>query len=126
MTTAGNKQITLSVDAETSERLEAAAMLEGVSVIDYCREAIEFQLDEDAIYRAPIKLTRESVERYMRIRERQAASANNPKSAAVGERGFGDKPVFAGNSADDIRAMREERALNIERAGKGRRRKPRD
>ena len=83
------------------------------------------QLDEDAAYRAPIKLTRESAQRHKKNRER-TTNANNPKSAAVGERRFGDKPVFAGNSADDIQAMREERALNIERAIKGRRRKPRD
>lgn len=139
MTTADRKQIILSVDAETSERLEAAAILEGVSVDEYCREAIEFQLDEDAVYRAPIKLTRESVERYKRIRERTAnanddASASKPPLgressdglSAVRKDGLGDKSFLCGNSADDIRKMREERALNIERAVKGRRRKPRD
>lgn len=125
MTAAGNKRIIIDLDADTSERLEAAAILEGVSVDVYCREAIEVQLDEDAAYRAPIKLTRESAERCKRNRER-TANANNAKSAAVGEHAFGDKPVFAGNSADDIQAMREERALNIERAVEGRRRKPRD
>ena len=139
MTTANRKQIILSVDAETNERLEAAAYFEGVSVDEYCREAIEVQLDEDAVFRAPIKLTRESVERYKRNRER-TANANDNKSAskppfgressdglsvAVRNDGFGDK-IFSANSADDIREMREERALNIERASKGRRRKPRD
>ena len=120
MTTANGKKITIALDAETGERLEAAAFFEGVSVGEYCREAIEVQLDEDAVFRAPMKLTREYVERCKKNRERMA-SANGGASAVHN----GDKPVFSGDSADDIRRMREERALNIERAVKGRRRKPR-
>ena len=109
MTTASNKQITIIVDAETSERLEAAAILEGVSVVDYCREAIEFQLDEDANgggRRAKTegkRLTPEMVERFYARRKEL----------------IGDKK-FPGNSADVIREMREERAVQIERAVKGR------
>ena len=123
MTTANGKKITIALDAETSERLEAAAFFEGVSVGEYCREAIEVQLDEDAVFRAPMKLTREYVERYKRNRERMASA--NGGASAVRKGDFGDKPVVPGNSADDIRRMREERALNIERAGKSRRRKSR-
>ena len=107
MTTANGKKITIALDAETSERLEAAASLEGVSVGEYCREAIEVQLDEDAngTHRTKSKgrrLTPEIVERFYARRKEI----------------LGDKK-FPGNSADVIREMREERALQIERVGKG-------
>lgn len=108
MTAAGNKRIILDLDADTSERLEAAAILEGVSVAEYCREAIEVQLDEDAdgarrAEREGKRLTPEMVKRFYARREEI----------------IGDKK-FPGNSADVIREMREERALQIERAVKGR------
>ena len=144
MTSENRKKITLTLDADTGDRLEAAAALEGVSVDEYCREAIEVQLDEDEIYRAPVKLTREYVDRFARIRE-ETANMNETERApdSTGERETsgrratikrlsarlkeisGDKPS-SGNSADDIRQMREERALNLERASKGRRRKSGD
>ena len=108
MTTADRKQIILSVDAETGERLEAAAYFEGVSVDEYCREAIEVQLDEDENGSRRTKgegkrLTPEIVERFYARRKEI----------------IGDKK-FPGNSADAIREMREERALQIERAVEGR------
>ena len=144
MTTADRRKITIILDAATGDRLEAAAALEGVSVDEYCREAIEAQLDEDEIYRAPVKLTREYVDRFARIREetanmKETERATEPKderelsgrratikrlSARLKEIS-GDKPS-SGNSADDIRQMREERALNLERSSKSRRRKSGD
>ena len=70
--TTTDRQITLTLDAATGDRLEAAAALEGISVDEYCKEAIEVQLDEDEIYRAPVKLTQEYVDRFARIREETA------------------------------------------------------
>ena len=103
MTTVNGKKITIALDAETSERLESAASLEGVSVGEYCREAIEVHLDENGTRRTIGKpLTHETLD----------------KMDAIRKEIFGDKK-FPGNSADAIREMREERALQIERAVKG-------
>ena len=144
MMSADRRKITLTLDAATGDRLEAAAALEGISVDEYCKEAIEVQLDEDEIYRAPVKLTQEYVDRFARIREERANMKETERATEPkGERELsgrratikrlsarlkeisGDKPSRR-NSADDIRQMREERALNLERSSKGRRRKSGD
>ena len=132
-----NEKITLSVDAATSARLKAAAALGGVSVDEYCQEAIETHLDEDEKYRAPVKLTQEYVDRFSRIRGETASlkktereSEPSGRLAAINRLAALRKEMSGGkasreNSADDIRRMREERALQLERAanGRGRRRK---
>ena len=108
MTTADleNEKITVSVDASTRDRLKAAAALDGVSVDEYCQYAIDRQLSEDdgglRTKRKGKGLTLEGLEKfYARRKER-----------------LGGKK-FAGNSADVIREMREERTLQLERAAKG-------
>ena len=108
MTTADheNETIAVSVDASTRDRLKAAASLDGVSVDEYCQYAIDRQLSEDdgglRTKRKGKKLTLEDLEKfYARRKER-----------------LGGKK-FAGNSADVIREMREERTLQLERAAKG-------
>ena len=106
MTTADRKQIILSVDAETNERLEAAAILEGVSVSEFCRDIVEVELHyaEVGDRRRRVKpLSRETLDRFDATRKKI----------------MGGKK-FPGNSADVIREMREERALQIERAVEGR------
>ena len=108
MTTADreNEKITVSVDASTRDRLKAAAALDGVSVDEYCQYAIDRQLSEDdgglRTKRKGKRLTGEDLEKfYARRKER-----------------LGGKK-FAGNSADVIREMREERTRQLERAAKG-------
>ena len=108
MTTADreNEKITVSVDASTRDRLKAVAELEGVSVDEYCQYAIDRQLSEDdgglRTKRKGKGLTVEDLEKfYARRKER-----------------LGGKK-FAGNSADVIREMREERTMQLERAAKG-------
>ena len=108
MTTADreNEKITVSVDVSTRDRLKAVAELEGVSVDEYCQYAIDRQLSEDdgglRTKRKGKGLTVEDLEKfYARRKER-----------------LGGKK-FAGNSADVIREMREERTMQLERAAKG-------
>ena len=106
MTTANRKQIILSVDAETSDRLETAAAEEGVSISEFCRDIVEVELHyaEMGDRRKRIKpLSRETLDRFDATRKK-----------IMGGR------KFPGNSADAIREMREERALQIERAVEGR------
>ena len=108
MTTADHEsdKIAVSVDAATRDRLKAVAELEGVSVDEYCQYAIDRQLSEDdgglRTKRKGKGLTVEDLEKfYARRKER-----------------LGGKK-FAGNSADVIREMREERTMQLERAAKG-------
>ena len=108
MTTADleNETITVSVDASTRDRLKSVAELEGVSVDEYCQYAIDRQLSEDdgglPTKRKGRRLTLEDLKKfYARRKER-----------------LGGKK-FAGNSADVIREMREERTRQLERAAKG-------
>ena len=109
MTTADheNEQITLSVDAATRDRLKAAAALDGVSVGEYCEYAIDRQLSEDdgglRTKRKGKGLTGEEFDKFLARR----------KEILGGKK-------FPGNSADEIRKMREERALHLERVSKGR------
>ena len=100
-----NEKITLSVDAATSARLKAAAALGGVSVDEYCQEAIDRQLSEDV--GGP------------RTRGKPLTHATLDKFYARRKEILGDKK-FPGNSADVIREMREERTLQLERVAKGR------
>ena len=106
MTAEDRKRITISVDAETNARLEATAAEEGVSVSELCREIVEVELYYAEVgerRRRGKPLTRETLERFYARRKEL----------------MGDKK-FPGNSADVIREMREERALQIERAVEGR------
>ena len=108
MTTADreNEKITLSVDADTSDRLKAAAALDGVSVDEYCQYAIDRQLsDDDGGPRTKRKRQRLTVEEFDKFLARRRERLGGKK--------------FAGNSADEIRKMREERALHLERVSKG-------
>ena len=101
-----NEKITLSVDAATSARLKAAAAHDGVSVGEYCEYAIDRQLSEDdgglRTKRKGRRLTAEDLDRFHARR----------KEILGGKK-------FPGNSADEIRKMREERALHLERVSKG-------
>ena len=99
-----NAQITLSVDAATHDRLKAAAALRGDSVDEYCFYAIDRQLSEDdgGPRTTGKPLSHETLDRFDAIR----------KEISGGKK-------FAGNSADVIREMREERALHLERVSKG-------
>ena len=106
MTTEDRKQITISVDAETNERLEAEAAKDGVSVTELCQNIVEVELY------------------YAEVGERRRRGKPISKEAidgmyALRKAYFGGKKI-PGDSADDIRAMREERALQIERAVEGR------
>ena len=99
-------QITISVDAETNERLEAEAAKDGVSVIELCQSIVEVELHYAQFgdrRRRSKPLSKESLENLFALRKAY----------------FGGKKI-PGDSADDIRAMREERALQIERAVEGR------
>ena len=100
------KRITISVDAETNARLEATAAEEGVSVSELCREIVEVELYYAEVgerRRRAGPLTQESLDILDEIR----------KELMGGRK-------FPGNSADVIREMREERALQVERAVEGR------
>ena len=106
MATEDRKRITISVDAETNERLETAAAEEGVSVSEFCRDIVEVELHYAEMgdrRRKSKPLSRETLERFYARRKEL----------------MGDKK-FPGNSADIIREMREERSLQIERAVEGR------
>ncbi len=106
MTAADRNQITISVDAEMNERLEAEAAKDGVSVTELCQEIVEVELHYAEFgdrRRRGKPISRESLDRFDALRKEI----------------FGDKK-FPGNSADVIREMREERALQIERAVEGR------
>ena len=108
MTTADreNEKITVSVDASTRDRLKAVAELEGVSVDEYCQYAIDRQLSEDdgglRTKRKGKGLTVEDLDKFF-ARNREILGGKK----------------FAGNSADVIREMREERTRQLERAAKG-------
>ena len=100
------KRITISVDAETNARLEATAAEEGVSVSELCREIVEVELHYAKFgdrRRRGGPLTQESLDILDEARKRLMGGRK-----------------FPGNSADVIREMREERALQIERAVEGR------
>ena len=108
MTTADreNEKITVSVDISTRDRLKAAAAHDGVSVDEYCQYAIDRQLSEDdgglPTKRKGRRLTVEDLDRFF-ARNREILGGKK----------------FAGNSADVIREMREERTRQLERAAKG-------
>ena len=108
MTTADheNETISVSVDASTLARLKAAAAHRGDSVDEYCQYAIDRQLSEDdgglRTKRKGKGLTVEDLDKFF-ARNREILGGKK----------------FAGNSADVIREMREERTRQLERASKG-------
>ena len=106
MTTEDRKQITISVDAETNERLEAEAAKDGVSVTELCQSIIEVELHYAEFgdrRRRGKPISQEAIDGMYALRKKY----------------FGGKKV-SGDSVDTIREMREERALQIERAVEGR------
>ena len=106
MATEDRKQITISVDAEMNERLETEAAKDGVSVTELCQSIVEVELYYAEVgerRRRGKPISKEAIDRMYALRKEI----------------FGGKKI-PGDSADDIRAMREERALQIERAVEGR------
>ena len=88
---AEKKRLTLELDPDLRQRLEAAAALKGVSMSRYCLSAIDRELANDEANGAPGRgIDREAVERL----------------AARRKELFGGKPL-PGNGADLIREARE-------------------
>ena len=97
MSTSGEEQITIHLDASIKERLQAAAEGKGVEVDRYCLDAIEQELARD--------------ETTSQVQEGQAYDFEGLfafRDALLGDR------KFPGNSVDLIREAREARAAQIE------------
>ena len=87
------KRVTLDLDAEVQQRLKAAAALKGISMRQYCQNAIETELAKERPPDAPAEDPRPSrAESFKALRKEI----------------FGDR-VLPGNSVDLIRESREMR-----------------
>ncbi len=87
------KRATLDLDAEVQQRLKAAAALKGISMRQYCQNAIETELAKERPPDAPAE---------------GSGSNMADRLAALRKEIFGDR-VLPGNSVDLIRESREMR-----------------
>ena len=92
------KRLTLDIDPALQRRLKAAAALKGVTMREYCENALEIALKQE--------LLDDDIEREARVKSFNEFMARNREITG------GRK--FPGNSADIIREERELRAKHID------------
>ena len=94
------KKLTLEVSDAFRQRLEAIARLKDMSVQNYCFLAIHKEVSEDEFRGATKRIPLAEAADYLRARQNEL---------------YGYK-ALPGDSAEDIRQAREERAVQIEEA----------
>ena len=87
------KRVTFDLDAEVQQRLKAIAALKGISMRQYCQNAIETELAKESAASAPTE---------------NSGASRADSFKALRREIFGDR-VLPGNSADLIRESREMR-----------------
>ena len=95
---AKKKRLTLDMAPAFQRRLKATAALKGVSMREYCLNAIDRELDEDEVERSSAETTRKP---------------DHMRFAELRKELFGDR-VFPGNSADLLREARAIRDAQME------------